>query len=219
MVARGQTLTRRKLVEGVGINDVDFPTQREAFTDSLGIYHPFWIDPIYQYWRNILIRTHNEGFRKRNPAYYVVNVCEQWKSLSCFYGWAKVRDFSSKKVLDKDILGDGTIYEPNSCCFVTERVNNFLVGSKIKKELPLGVTWEADRQKYKAEIAWNKKSNRLGNFHNKWEAHLVYCKKKLELSYLVIEDEGVEDYVASALIAKLQKKVDEAEILYQQSLI
>ena len=131
----------------------------------------------------------------------------------------KNRDYNSGKVLDKDIIGDGSIYSPETCCFVSERVNNFLVGSKIKKDLPLGVTWEDDRKKYKAEIAWNRKSNRLGNFNNMWEAHLVYCKKKLELSHLVIEQEQVEDYIATALIAKLQKKVDKAEILYQQSLI
>lgn len=218
MVARGETLSKRGLVVGVGINDAPFPIQRAPYVDSEGTYHKRWVDPLYEAWKNVLTRTSDPKYIAKFPSYSTVNFCLEWKYLMNFYRWAETKDYEGK-VLDKDIIGDGTLYSPETCCFVTERVNNFLVGHKIKKELPLGVTWESDRCKFKAEIALNGKSKRLGNFLNKWEAHLVYCKAKLELAFVVIEQEKVEDYIAVALINKLQKKVDEAEILYQQSLI
>ena len=63
------------------------------------------------------------------------------------------------------------------------------------------------------------RSKNLGRYSTEYEAHLVYAKAKLNYAIEIINEYKVEDYIATALIAKLQKKVDKAEILYQQSLI
>lgn len=216
MSVRGVTRDKVKLVRGVGVNDLDFPVLREAYTDEEGVYHPAYNDPIYALWVNMLTRTNSPKYLVKFPAYKVVSVSEDWLLASNFYSWVQTKDYVGK-VLDKDIIGDGTIYSAETCCFVSPRLNGFLIGSKLKKDLPLGVTWEADRQKYKAEIALGGKSKRLGNFKDKNEAHLVYCKKKLEIAQILVDDERVESFVKEALLTKLQNKVLEAELIYQQN--
>ncbi len=219
MVARGTTLSKRKLVVGVGINDAPFPTQRLAYTDSEGVKHPKWTHPIYAYWRNVLTRTHDPKYHANFPAYVKADVVEEWKSFMGFYSWAEHQDYNSGKVLDKDILGDGTLYSPETCCFVDERVNNFLVGQSLKGSYLKGVHFDKESGKFRASMAMLGKTKNLGRYRNECEAHLVYCKAKLNYAFEILEEYKVEDYIAVALINKLQKKVDEAEVLYQQSLI
>jgi len=217
MVQRNSTLTKRKLVGGWGVNDLSKPVKRDAYIDDEGVYHKRWAYPLYEHWKNIIARARCPKYHAKFPAYSDVEVCEDWKYLSKFEEWALTHDYEGK-ALDKDILGDGKLYSPDTCCFITPRLNGFLVGCRIKKDLPLGVTWEQDRQKYKAEIAINGKSRRLGNFTNQWQAHLVYCKKKLELAQQILVEEQADERISSALQIKLQKQVDNAEMLYLESL-
>jgi len=63
------------------------------------------------------------------------------------------------------------------------------------------------------------KHKNLGRYRSQYEGHLVYCKAKLAYAIEIVNEYRVEDRIATALIQKLQKRVDEAEILYQQSLI
>jgi len=216
---KGVPRKRNSLIYGWGINDSISPAGLRDYTDSSGVFHKLWIDPVYKAWRGAISRCKSAATHKRLPNYIGVEISEEWKSFESFKSWALANGFDPAKVLDKDIVGDGSLYSPTTCCFVSTRVNNFLVGHKLKNSLPLGVSLDKDSGKYVAQVEFMNKCNRLGRFNNMWEAHLVYCRKKLELSYIVINEEQVEDYIATALTAKLQKKVDEAEILYQQSLI
>ena len=200
----------------MGVNDLARPVKRGEYIDDAGIHHPRWTCPIYTAWKNVITRSRCPKYHAKFPAYEDVEVCPEWQHLSNFEAWVETQDYLGK-VLDKDILGDGKLYSPETCAFISARLNGFLVGTRIKKDLPLGVTWEDDRQKYKAEIAMNRKSKRLGNFHNKWEAHLVYCKAKLELAKQILVEEGADEGVSVALINKLQIQLDRAEALYQES--
>ena len=219
MTARGKTASKRKLVLGVGLNDLDFPTQRLPYVDESGVYHKKWTHPIYKYWKNVLSRSNCPSYHEKFPAYADVQVVDEWKKLSNFFSWAEERDYNSGKVLDKDILGDGKLYSPETCCFIDPRVNNFLVGHALKGTYLKGVSFEADSFKFKATLSMLNRSKNLGRYSTEYEAHLVYAKAKLNYAIEIINEYKVEDYIATALIAKLQKKVDKAEILYQQSLI
>ena len=174
---------------------------------------------MYEYWKNVLTRTHDSKYHEKFPAYLKARVVENWKPFMGFYEWAETQDYSGDKVLDKDILGDGTLYSPETCCFIPERVNNFLVGHTLKGSCLKGASFDKESGKFKASIGMLGKTKNLGRYFNQYEAHLVYCKAKLSYSFDIVNEYQVEDRVAAALIAKLQKKVDEAEVLYQQSLI
>jgi hypothetical protein len=64
------------------------------------------------------ISYHNYGGRG-------VRVCDEWKgNINVFCAWAVANGWSPRLQLDKDILGDGKLYSPESCCFVTSKINN-----------------------------------------------------------------------------------------------
>lgn len=215
---------RRKnhLICGFGENDLDFPIPKSNYTDEEGNFHKKWLDPVYVWWRNAITRAYSEVYHKSFPKYSDVEVCDSWRKLSSFYPWALDKSGGSFKfkVLDKDILGDGKLYSPSTCCLISVKMNSFLIASESVRETPVGVCYEKYTSKYIAMINdLDLKQKKLGRFKTAEEARLVYCRKKLEIAYKLVIQENVEDYIASALIAKLQKKVDEAEILYQQSLI
>ena len=213
-------MTRSKLVQGFGINDLKFTVSRSSYTDAYGIFHKHYTDPIYGTWKHMLRRVKSESLHLKTPSYANTEVFEGWKFASVFYEWAEDK-YEPGKELDKDILGDGTLYSPSTCCFVPKRVNQFLIGNTRESVYPMGVYKEHGRARFKAMIGAGRhgKTEHIGSFENMWEGHLSYCKRKLDLAAGLIDEEKLEDYIATALIAKLQKKVDEAEILYQQSLI
>lgn len=219
MTAKGKTCTKEKLILGVGINDAPFATQRNPYTDENGVNHPKWTHPVYVYWTGMLDRTHSKLYHNMFPTYADVKMQESWKRFTNFYSWIEDKDFSTGKVLDKDILGDGKLYSEDTCCLVDSRINGFVIGEDRVGIYPKGLSYDKKAGKFISKISINCKRKSLGRYANMWEGHLVYRKAKLEHAYNLIDECSVEDYIASALIAKLQKKVDEAEILYQQSLI
>lgn len=54
-----------------------------------------------------------------------VIVCVEWNSFITFYNWAIIR-WRRGLQLDKDKLGDGLLYSPKTCCFISciENQNN-----------------------------------------------------------------------------------------------
>lgn len=54
-----------------------------------------------------------------------VKVCDEWiKSSKVFCQWAVENGWKPGLNLDKDIKGNGLLYGPTTCCFVTPKVNN-----------------------------------------------------------------------------------------------
>lgn len=54
-----------------------------------------------------------------------VVVCDDWiKDKTSFLKWALSNGYNDNLQLDKDIKGNGLLYSPNTCCFVTQKENN-----------------------------------------------------------------------------------------------
>lgn len=54
-----------------------------------------------------------------------VRVCDEWLSdYQKFVDWANSNGFKKHLHLDKDIKGDGLLYSPDTCCWVTQTVNS-----------------------------------------------------------------------------------------------
>lgn len=54
-----------------------------------------------------------------------VKVCDEWISdFKAFYDWAINNGWKYGLHIDKDIIGDGKLYSPDTCCFVTRKENN-----------------------------------------------------------------------------------------------
>lgn len=110
-----------KKVCGFGINDVDY-TINKKITDEDGNTLTE-ICPFYRRWLNMIQRCYSD---RPNYIYYKdVNVCEEWKYLSKFKAWMEKQDWEGKH-LDKDLLGDGKLYSPATCCFIDNQTNSFI---------------------------------------------------------------------------------------------
>jgi len=220
MAIRGSTVKKSRLICGVGINDADYPTQRNSYSyvDEFGKTHfiPKWTCQFYRRWYHILVRCHSDKkyARESNRAYDSCSVCEDWKKFTNFKAWMEKQDWEDKHI-DKDILVKGNkVYGPDTCVFVSTRLNNFLLEANAARgKYLLGVYFATDRQKFRACTNWNDTTINLGTFVCEKEAHLAYCKKKLEFAYKIIDEEKPEQRVVDAIIKRYKDQLTEAEKL------
>jgi hypothetical protein len=77
------------------------------------------------------------------------------------------------KQLDKDLLGDGKLYSPKTCVFVSSRVNKFTNRSRLN----CGVSWRKRDSNYEAKLS----DRHLGCFDTQEEAHQAWRKAKKAL--------------------------------------
>ena len=111
----------RKKVCGFGINDVDYVINKKV-TDSNGNTFKE-VCPFYRRWLNMIQRCYSD--RPHYTTYKDVSVCEDWRYLSKFKDWMEQQDWEGKH-LDKDLLGDGKLYSPETCCFIDNQTNVFI---------------------------------------------------------------------------------------------
>lgn len=157
---------------GVGINDVD------GKVDGC---------PFYRRWNSMLQRCYSENYHKYRPTYKDCEVCEDWLTFSNFKSWMEEQDWEGKQ-LDKDFLGNGKLYSPETCCFISGKVNSFLAISKEDKELPIGVSLTKDGY-YVSQFSDGKgKKHYKGCFNSPLKAHRAWQINKViigaQLPYL-----------------------------------
>ena len=127
---------RRRLVQGVGVNDMAGSTRQ---VDGKQQNHP-----CYQSWSNLLERTYCPKFKERRSQRYA-DIADDWKTLSGFYAWWLQQPYYPGGNLDSDLLsaahGLPKAYTPETACYVPARINTLLCANgKSRGELPQGVT-------------------------------------------------------------------------------
>lgn len=127
-------MRNRKLVYGIGINDVDYNV---TWYISPGVQKHC---PYFSRWKDMLKRCYSEGFRAKKPWYEGCTVCNSWLRLSTFKVWMETQEWQGLE-LDKDVLNLGNKhYSPENCVFIPKYVNLLATtGSGSRNTLPLGV--------------------------------------------------------------------------------
>lgn len=105
------------------------------------------LNPIaFNKWRAMFDRCY--GVQTGNNAVYKgCQVCEEWQQFENFVSWFNQNYYvidNEQMDLDKDIIGSGKIYSPQTCIFVPHKLNSQFATrhhNKHKKELPIGVTY------------------------------------------------------------------------------
>jgi len=166
------SLSKRKLVYGVGVNDADYKV--EIVKNGRRMQCPYYLR-----WMNMLRRCYYSKYHEKYPTYKGCSVCKEWLTFSVFEAWMLKQDWKGM-ALDKDILNQGNkIYAPEYCRFISQALNSLLTASGAARgDLPLGVTWHKHLKKYRARINIDGNEKHLGYFNTIEEAKAVYDKAK-----------------------------------------
>lgn len=135
----------------------------------------------YLKWHDMIHRCYNAKFHRRQPQYMGCTVCEEWLNYSNFKVWYDQNKIKGMALdLDKDILFKGNkVYSPETCCFVPHAINTlFLNGKKNRSDLPLGVHFDKDKCKYRAEMSFMGEPIKLGWFDTAEAAFARYKEYK-----------------------------------------
>ena len=94
--------------------------------------------------------------------------------------WEMNTYMEAKVDLDKDILFKGNkVYSPETCAFVPHEINTLFVNRKAcRGELPVGVYYDTEKGKYRANMAFMGRSIKLGTFDTADEAFARYKEYK-----------------------------------------
>lgn len=103
-----------RLVCGWGINDADYVVES---IDEDGKRHTC---PIYRCWVHMIQRCHSPKIQSRQRTYIGCWIDERWKYFMAFRAWYLEQNPKPDEELDKDYLGDGKLYSPDTCCFVPQ---------------------------------------------------------------------------------------------------
>lgn len=164
------SLSRRKLVHGVGVNDSDY------IGSNNGV-----MCPIYKVWAHMLGRCYDTRYQAKQPAYIGCSTVSEWHSFNNFRLWVETQDWQGKQ-LDKDILIQGNkIYGPSACLFVTSAINKLLTDSAASRgDYPVGINITISGR-FQARCSVNGKSKCIGTYRTAEEASGAYLSFKREL--------------------------------------
>lgn len=197
-----KTISKNKLVFGVGINDADYNVYlTETVNGKLKI---LWSCPFYVKWYSMLRRCYSNSFHKQQPTYINCTTVAEWHRFSVFKSWMETQDWQDKH-LDKDVLVTGNKeYGPGTCLFLEPRVNTFFNECALTKgDWPIGVSFHKQHQKFYASCRCvvTKKSKFLGLFSSPEEAHQAWLDFKREQARLLAAEQ-TDERVAEALLER-----------------
>ena len=190
-----------KLVQGVGTNDADYSVLimerlEERLPNGQRRQKLVWSCPYYNKWRGMLERGYSKKCKEKNPTYQDCSVSEEWLLFSNFRKWMTTKDWEGMQ-LDKDLLLEGNkVYSPETCIFISGKINNFIIDSKgARGKYLIGCSWDKHVGLFKAEVnnPFKLKRINLGRFNTELEAHLAWKKQKHLYSCELANSEYVTD--------------------------
>lgn len=183
------------LVYGWGINDADYFTCRKVEGETK-------ICPFYDRWRGMLRRSIDPAGKLKGTAYEEVSIGDGFRMFMDFKRWSEDQGFNLNNFsllhLDKDILsGDSKVYSPETCAFVTRKINNLILTSEGKRgKFLLGVSRcekASNKRRYYARYTDNGRGMRIGGYPSETEAHQAWQLAKadyIERSVIGYEEES-----------------------------
>lgn len=180
---------KHKLVFGVGVNDSEYDVTKYESID--GKRKQVWVCPFYRVWASMICRGYSVKFKKKRPTYKNCYVCGDWLYFSKFKSWMENQDWEDK-VLDKDLIVEGNkVYSPETCVFITQALNNFVVGCDANRgDYPIGVSLHrSGKFRVDCNNSLTKIREYLGLFNTPEEAHQAWKKRKHEIAVMITSSE------------------------------
>lgn len=140
----------------------------------------------YNTWMAMHERCYTKYDKLSNYTYYDCEVCSDWQNYQTFTEWYHNNYYEvgeGRIHLDKDIIKPGnTIYCPEYCMFIPQRINMLFLNKPNKRGLPNGIRY--DGKKYHAK--YNHVD--IGAYNTLIEAYNEYAKAKERKIKLVAEE-------------------------------
>lgn len=204
----------KKLIYGVAENDLeDHITQKVEYYCGEGSKlknkkRVVWYCVIYNKWYGMLTRCYKKSELERHPTYENKYVCDDWLKFSKFKAWMETQDYDGKD-LDKDLLFEGnTIYSPETCVFIPQELNKFLLEKTAQRELPFGVSYHKKKGKYIAQTG----GVQMGTFDDPYSAHEAWALGKYKKA-IEFASNQTDERIAKALIKRYADKLSKAIVL------
>lgn len=203
------SIKRKRVVQGVGINDADYNVSKHAIID--GKDKIVWCCPYYLCWKSMLERCYCEKFQSKRITYKGCWVCDEWLTFSNFKTWMEQQDWEGKQ-LDKDLLKEGNkVYCPEYCIFVDGILNNFVTNRiNDRGNHLIGVCWHKRDGKLisRCNNPFTGKSEHLGHFPTELEGHLAWKRRKHELACQLADSDYCNDPRLAEALKNRYKDVD-----------
>lgn len=158
-------MAKCKTLLGFGVNDYD-----KTVKWKLSCGKEFSL-PEYSLWKGMICRCYGK-VNKANESYLNTKVCDSWRSLKEFSKWFDEQHYEVGFVLDKDLLGDGSLYSKDTCCLLPKEVNGFMINNKKSRG------YHVRGNIFEACSSENSKYVYLGSFNNKEDAIKSYLDYK-----------------------------------------
>ena len=194
------------LVCGWGVNDADYQIQvrKPYWAEGKKKYKSTFNCPYYRTWLRMLERCHAETYHLSHPSYRGTSVCEDWKYFMSFRSWM-VRQPWYGNVLDKDIIGDGTLYSPDTCCFVPRSVNMFWNKTGDRGRGLVGASFHNASGRFRAQCKIDDQNVALGYFNTELEAHRAWVAAKEKAMTILLSRLSLEPRVVEGMHRKLKQ--------------
>lgn len=165
--------------------------------------------PVYSMWDHMLERSLSNTWKQKYPTYKDTHCCESWLIASNFAKFTKGISLHGLE-LDKDILVENNkIYSPDTCLLVPQNINKFIINTNKTGTYMLGVTYESDRNKFRARInnPFTGRREYLGRFDTELLAHIAWCKKKAEFTEQYVQQ---GHHYLNRILSKLQSSISKS---------
>lgn len=204
-----------KPVCGVGINDVDYKVKPKIKVNGK------WKDlppcPYYRKWVSMLERCYSKRHQRNAQTYVGCTVCDEWLYFSKFRKWMEQQDWQGR-ALDKDFISEGNkVYSPETCVFLPQKLNGFIIISKKSKSLyPLGVSYKKKSKDMQSEYSrpyiseintLDRKGRFIGHFASPEDAHNAYLREKLKRCTEYIKEFRDESLIIKGL-TRIKDKIE-----------
>lgn len=174
------SINRRNAVCDVFINDAPF--NASLVVGGSRIWHEG-----YQSWVHMIHRAYGK-VKTHFPTYEGVEVCEEWRSFMAFRNWW-LRSYVPGWCLDKDILGNGKFYSPETCLYIPQWLNKFMnISEASRGKYPIGTTKSGNGFNAHVKNPITGEHEYLGYFKNSSDGSATWRARKLEIIELLKPD-------------------------------
>lgn len=156
----------------------------------------------YDLWRAMIKRCYSLNAKDRYPAYYgICTVCEEWHNFQIFAEWYNKNIYyvpNERMHIDKDVIEESnTVYSPETCIILPQKINMIFVKRQNKQQLPSGIS----RLKSNLYIA-TYIHKKLGVFNTLEEAIIAHdIEKQKHLRELTIKyGDLLPDHISNILM-------------------